>query len=98
MHSKSDNMEIMTYDNPDGIIKELFDLLLSKHQIGLETQMRGSDFILDCVSLLYYKCHKINFKLGGSHIDSPDYKKRKKQQQILKMMMINVFNIQQNLH
>ena len=34
--------------------------------------MRGSDFIFDCVNLLVYECHKTNFKLGGSHIDSPD--------------------------
>ena len=39
--------------------------------------MRGSDFIFDCVNLLYYKCHKINFKLGGSYIDSRDSIKNK---------------------
>ena len=43
--------------------------------------MRGSDFIFDCVSLLYYKCHKINFKLSGSNIDSPDWIKEKKKTQ-----------------
>ena len=37
----------MAYDNPNEIIKELFDLLLSKYQNGLEIQMRGSDFIFD---------------------------------------------------
>ena len=31
--------------------------------------MRGSDFILDSVQLLHYKCHKINFKRGSSYID-----------------------------
>ena len=40
--------------------------------------MRGSDFIFDCVNLLYYKCHKIIFKRGGSNIDSPVWIKRKK--------------------
>ena len=34
--------------------------------------MKGSDFIFDCVNLLYYKCHKINLNCGGSYIDSPD--------------------------
>ena len=34
--------------------------------------MRGSNFICDCVNLLYYKCHKINFKCGGLYIDFPD--------------------------
>ena len=33
--------------------------------------MKGSDFIFDCVNLLYYKCHKINLNCGGSYIDSP---------------------------
>ena len=51
----------MTYDNPDKIIEELFDSLLSRYQIYLEIRMRASDFIFDCVNLLHYKCHKINF-------------------------------------
>ena len=28
--------------------------------------------------MLYYKCHKIGFKRGGSYIDSPDWIKHKK--------------------
>ena len=40
--------------------------------------MRGSDLIFDCGHLLYYKCHKINFKRWGLHIDSPDGVKSKK--------------------
>ena len=39
--------------------------LFSRDQIGLETRMRGNDFIFDCVNLLYYKSHQINFKGGG---------------------------------
>ena len=31
-----------------------------------------SEFVLDYVQLLYYKCHKINLDRGGSYIDSPD--------------------------
>ena len=37
-----------------------------------ETQMKGSDLIFDCINLMYYKCHKIGFKCGGSYIDFPD--------------------------
>ena len=40
--------------------------------------MKGFDFIFSCVHLLYYKCHKIHFKCGGSYIDSPDCIKSKK--------------------
>ena len=48
----------MSHDKADDVIKELFESLLSRYQIGLETSMNGSDFIFDCVNLLYYKCHK----------------------------------------
>ena len=34
--------------------------------------MRGSDFIFNPVQLMHYKCHKVNFKCGGSYADSPD--------------------------
>ena len=69
MHSKSDNIDDPNnrhYDNTDEIIEELFNFFLSKYQVGLETQVRVSYFIFDCVDLLYYKCHKINFKLDSS--------------------------------
>ena len=39
----------MTYDKADEVIKELFESLLSKYQIGLETSMTGSNFIFDCL-------------------------------------------------
>ena len=78
MHSKSDNTEIMIKDKTNEVIKKLFDLLLNKYQIGLETLMRGSDFIYDCVHLLHSRCHKVNFKRGRSYIDSSEWIKEKK--------------------
>ena len=51
---------------------------LKNKTLILETIMRGSDSILNSVQLLYCKCHKINFKRGGSYIDSPDWIKKKK--------------------
>ena len=68
MHSKSNNVEFIPYDNTNGIVDELFKSLLSRYQICLETSMGGSDFIFDSI----YKCHKINFKPGGSNIDYAD--------------------------
>ena len=59
-------------------MKESFQSLLSRYQIRLETSMTVSDFVFDCVHLLYYKCHKINPNRGGSYIDSPDWIKSKK--------------------
>ena len=44
----------------------------------LITSIRESDFIFDLVQLMYYQCHEINFKRGGSYIDSPAWTKKKK--------------------
>ena len=46
VHSKSDNKEVMTYDNENKVIKEILESLLSRNQIGLETSMKGSNLIL----------------------------------------------------
>ena len=40
--------------------------------------MKGGDFVLYFVHLLYYKCHKINRNYEGSYIDFPDWIKNKK--------------------
>ena len=52
MRSKSDNIEIMISDKADEVIEELFQSLLSRYQIGLETSMRVSDFIFDFIIVL----------------------------------------------
>ena len=77
MHSKSDNIKIMITDRADEAIEELFHFFLSRCQIGLKTSMKTSDFITHCAYLLYHKCCKINFKRGGSYIDSPEWIKNK---------------------
>ena len=56
MHSKSDNEEININYKKDQVIERLFKS--HRYQNNLETSMRKSDFIFDCVHLLYYKCHK----------------------------------------
>ena len=72
MHSKSDNIQFMRYDNTNQVANEFFESLHSKNQSGLETSMRWSDFIFHSVQLLYYNSYKINFQSGRSYIDSPD--------------------------
>ena len=52
MHWKSDNVEIMISDEADEVIKELFDSLKNRFQNNLEL-MKGSEFVFDCVHLLY---------------------------------------------
>ena len=71
VHSKSDNIEIMSTDEVDEVKKTLFDSLENRYQNNLEL-MRGSEFVFDNVQLLYYKCHKITFSGCGSYIDSSD--------------------------
>ena len=73
------------YDNGNKVTNELFESLLARYQIRLDTSMKMSNFIFDFnfdfpFKLLYYKCNKINLKRGRSYINSPDWKKRKKQQ------------------
>ena len=53
MLSKSDNTEIMNNNKTDEVIEKRFQSLLPKYQIGLETSMKGSDFIFGCAHLLY---------------------------------------------
>ena len=71
MHSSSDNMKFTNCSVVNNVIEKLFKSLPSKYRDGLETPMEGSDFIFDPVQLIYYMCHKVNFKLGGSYVDSP---------------------------
>ena len=40
--------------------------------------MKVSEFLFNCVLLLYYKCHKINPICGGSYIDSLNWIRNKK--------------------
>ena len=73
MHAKSDNIEILSHDKADQSIEQLFESLLSRYKIGLETSMKGIGFIFGCISLLNYKYHKINLNRGRSYIDCPDW-------------------------
>ena len=68
----------MINEKADEVIEKSFEVLLNRYQIGLQTLTRGSDFIFDCVHLLYCKCHKVSFKRGVSYIDSPDWIKYNK--------------------
>ena len=47
MYSKSDNIDIMIYDKADEVIKDIFELIISRYQNGLETLMRCTDFTFD---------------------------------------------------
>ena len=68
----------MINDKADKVIKEMLQSLFSRYRIGLEKSMKGSEFVFDCVHLLYYKCHKNNPDPSGSYIESLDWIKNKK--------------------
>ena len=89
MHSKSDNIEIMSNNKADEFVAETFQLFLSRYQIGSETS-----FAFDCVHLLYYKYHKINLNRCGSYGDSPNWMKSKKATiNPINKNIINAFNM-----
>ena len=73
MYSKTDCIEIMINEKSNEDIGQLFQSLLSRYQIWLETPMKGSDFVFDYIYLLYCKCHKTNFNHGRSYIGSPNW-------------------------
>ena len=78
IHSRSSNIKFTSYDDANEVVDELFESLRSICQRNLETTMRGSDFVFDSVQLMYFKCHKVNFKRSGSYINSPAWIKKKK--------------------
>ena len=49
MHLSSDNIKFISYSEVNHVVNELFKSLLSKYQDGLETSMKGNDFIFDSV-------------------------------------------------
>ena len=77
MHSKSDNIEIMSHDKAGKVIEEFFESLLPRYQIGLEAYIKGNHFIFDCVKLLYYKCHKKILIVVDSIFSSVDKKPKR---------------------
>ena len=78
MHSNSGNIKFTPYSDANDVIDKLSKSLFSKYPDNLETPMKRSGFIFDSVQLMYCKGNKVNFKRGGSYIDSPDWIKKKK--------------------
>ena len=61
----------MINNKAEGVIGTLFESILNRYQIGLETSMRISYFIFDCVYLLYYEFILLWFKCDKSYIEYP---------------------------
>ena len=71
MYAKSNNLEVMSGTETSEAIKELYNSFLKRYQEGLETKMKGSDYIFEKVDSLEYRLHKISLNRGSSYIDSP---------------------------
>ena len=70
-------INITHIDAKDEVMKEPFNSLKKRYHNNFES-IKVSKFIFDYVHLLYDKCHKINLNCGGSYIDSPDWIRKKK--------------------
>ena len=94
MRSSSENIKFTSYNDANKVFDQLVESFRSKYQDNLETLMRRSEFIFYSFQMMYYKCHKVNFRRGGSYIDSSDWiKKKKATKKIQKIKMINVSNM-----
>ena len=61
------------------IIEELLESLLQNYQNDLEKSMKGSEFTIDSIDLLYYNLNEISLgRKGRSYIDSSTWLKNKK--------------------
>ena len=78
MHTKSDNVKIMSGTVTNNAIIELINCFTRRCQEGLETKKKGSSYIFERVDLLEYDLHKISLNRGSSYIESPTWIKRKK--------------------
>ena len=78
MHTKSDNIEIMDGIDTSDAINELINSFMNRYQEGLETKMKGSSFIFECVDLLEYKLNKTSLNRGSSYIECDKWLKNKK--------------------
>ena len=69
------NKSYMEYETSGN--NELFGSHYSRYQTVLEISMWGRDLIFDSVEMMYYKCHKVNARCGGSYIGSKGWIKMK---------------------
>ena len=67
--TKSDNAEIMNGTDTSDAINKLINSFMKRYQEGLETKMKGSSYIFECIDLLEYHLHKISLNRGSSYID-----------------------------
>ena len=78
MHTKSDNIKVMSGTDTSDAINELISSFTKRYQEGLETKMKGSSYVFECVDFLEYHIHKISLNRGSLYIDPPTWLKNKR--------------------
>ena len=78
MHSKSDNVEIMRGRSTNDILNMFIETFKQRYQEGLETKMRGINYVFNHVKLLEYHFQKISINRGNSYIPTLDWIANKK--------------------
>ena len=78
MHTKRDNITIMSGIETDVVINELFNTFRRRYQEGLQTKMKGSSYTFERIDLLEYHLHKISLNIGSSCINSSEWIKNEK--------------------
>ena len=79
MHSKSDNVEIMSGYDTDNVINMLIDTFTKRYQQGLETtKMKGSSYVFDRIEFLEYHFHNITLNRGSSYMSTLSWIANKK--------------------
>ena len=73
MHTKSDNITIMSGIETEDFINELFNTFRKRYQEELETKMKGNSYIFERIDLLEYYLHKISLNRGSSYVKSPEW-------------------------
>ena len=77
MHTKNDNVVIMSGVETNDIVNELLDSFFERYQEQLETKMKGSSYIFERIDSLEYHLHKISLNIGSSFINYPIWLKDK---------------------
>ena len=69
----SDNEEIRSGNETNGIIKKLFKSFLTNYQNEEKILRNGSNFVFESVDLLSYHIHKISLRRGRSYLKSREW-------------------------
>ena len=88
----SDNLEIISTDDPDEVVIDLFNSLIHRYQETLREKMQGTNFVYDYVVRLDIKFNTVNLIRGSSYIESPYWLQAKKLLLIVRTLLM-VMNI-----